>query len=169
MENGQSLAPPGNDMKPPMDANARELILKEEVYAAVGCAIEVLNVRGHGLHEKIYENCLCAEFRLREIPFAQQERHCVMYKGEVVGEYVPDLVVDGKLIVDTKTIERITDHERGQMLNYLRITGLPVGVILNFKHARLEWERLVLTKEPRMHANEHESQKADFQAAPQCL
>jgi GxxExxY protein len=61
-------------MKPPMDANERELILKEEVYAVVGCAIEVLNVRGHGLHEKIYENCLCVEFRLREIPYTQQER-----------------------------------------------------------------------------------------------
>ena len=61
-----------------------------------------------------------------------------MYKGEIVGEYVPDLVAQEQLIVDTKTIERITDHERGQMLNYLRITGLPVGVILNFKHARLE-------------------------------
>jgi GxxExxY protein len=152
-------------MKPPMDANARELILKEEVYAVVGCAIELLNVRGHGLHEKIYENCLCVEFRLRGIPFTQQE-HRVMYKGEIVGEYVPDLVVQGKLIVDTKTIERITDHERGQMLNYLRITGLPAGTILNFKHARLEWERLVLTKEPRMNANEHESEIADFQAAP---
>ena len=98
-------------MKPPMDANERELILKEEVYAVVGCAIEVLNVRGHGLHEKIYENCLCVECRLRGIPYTQQERHRVMYKGEVVGEYVPDLAVQGKLIVDTKTIERITDHE----------------------------------------------------------
>jgi GxxExxY protein len=87
-----------------------------------------------------------------------------MYKGEVVGEYVPDLVVQEKLIVDTKTIERITDHERGQMLNYLRITGLPVGVILNFKHARLEWERLVLTKEPQMDANERELGEADFHA-----
>ena len=153
-------------MKPRMDANERELILKEEVYAIVGAAIEVLNVRGHGLHEKLYENCLCVEFRLRGIPFAQQERHRVIYKGEVVGEYVPDLVVQGKLIVDTKTIERITDHERGQMLNYLRITGLPVGVILNFKHARLDWERLVLTKEPRMDAIEHEFGVTDFHAAP---
>jgi GxxExxY protein len=97
----------------------------------------------------------------------QQERHRVMYKGEVVGEYVPDLVVQGKLIVNTKTIERITDHERGQMLNYLRITGLPVGVILNFKHARLEWERLVLTKQPRTDTNHRELEEADFQAAPQ--
>jgi len=154
-------------MKPLMDANEHELILKEEVYAVVGCAIELLNVRGHGLHEKIYENCLCVEFRLRGIPYAQQERHRVMYKGEVVGEYVPDLVVQGKLIVDAKTVERITDHERGQMLNYLRITGLPVGVILNFKHARLEWERLVLTREPRMTANQRQLERADFQAAPQ--
>jgi len=147
-----------------MDANARELILREEVYAVVGCAIEVLNIRGHGLHEKIYENCLCIEFRLRDIPYTQQERHRVIYKGEVVGEYVPDLVVQGKLIVDTKTIERITDHDRGQMLNYLRITGLPAGVILNFKHAKLEWERLVLTKEPRMNANKREIKEPDFRA-----
>jgi GxxExxY protein len=131
-------------------ANARyrhELLLQEEVYAVVSCAIEILNVRGHGLHEKIYENCLCVEFRLRRIPYTQQERHRVLYKDELVGEYVPDLVVQQQLIVDTKTIDRITDHERGQILNYLRITTLLVGIILNFKHARLEWERLVLTNE----------------------
>ena len=150
-----------------MKANERELILKEEVYAVVGCAIEVLNVRGHGLHEKIYENCLCVEFRLRGIPYMQQERHRVLYKGEVVGEYVPDLLVKGALIVDAKTIERITDHERGQMINYLRITGLQVGVILNFKHARLEWERIVLTKEPRMDANERELGEVDLRAPEQ--
>ncbi len=69
----------------------------------MGCAIEVLNVRGHGLHENVYENCLCVEFRLRGIPFTQQERHQVLYKGELVGEYVPDLVVQQKLIVDTRT------------------------------------------------------------------
>lgn len=88
----------------------------------------------------------------------------MLYKGEVVGEYVPDLVVHEKLIVDTKTIDRITDHERGQMLNYLRITALPVGIILNFKHSRLEWERLVLTKEPRMDSSDYELGKADFRA-----
>jgi len=108
-----------------MNANKHELLLQKEVYAVVGCAIEVLNVRGHGLHEKVYENYLCVEFRLRGIPFTQQERHQVLYKGELVGEYVPDLVVQQKLIVDTKTIDRITDHERGQMLNYLRITTFP--------------------------------------------
>lgn len=84
----------------------------------------------------------------------------------MVGEYVPDLVVHKKLILDIKTIERVTDHERGQMLNYLRITSLPVGVMLNFKHARLEWERIVLTMEPRMNTNGRklEAEAADFLA-----
>ena len=78
----------------------------------------------------------------------------------------PDLVVQEQPIVDTKTIECVTDHERGQMLNYLRITGLPGGVILNSKHARLERERLVLTKEPRRDANKRQSdaERADFLA-----
>jgi GxxExxY protein len=60
-----------------------------------------------------------------------------------VGEFIPDLIVYGKIVVDTKTIERITDIERGQMLNYLRITGMPVGLIINFKKAKLEWERII--------------------------
>jgi GxxExxY protein len=139
-----------------MNANKHELLLQKEVYAVVGCALEVLNVRGHGLHEKVYENCLCVEFRLRNISYNQQERHQVLYKGELVGDYIPDLVVQGKLIVETKTIDRITDHERGQMLNYLRITTLPVGIILNFKHARLEWDRLVLSGERMSDRNKEE-------------
>jgi GxxExxY protein len=89
-----------------------------------------------------------------------------MYKGEIVGEYVPDLVVQKQVIVDTKTIERLTDHERGQMLNYLRITGLPVGVILNFRHARLEWERLVLSKDAPIDTDER-SLEVDFHAPEQ--
>ena len=58
--------------------------------------------------------------------------------------FVPDLIAFDSVVVDTKVIERITDHERGLMLNYLRITGLRVGVILNFKHRKLEWERIAL-------------------------
>ena len=69
----------------------------------------------------------------------------MIYKTVKVSEYVPDLIAHGRVVVDAKVIERITDHERGQMLNYLRITRRPVGVILNFKRAKLEWERLVLT------------------------
>jgi GxxExxY protein len=134
-----------------MDTNEHEfggssskLLLKDEVYQVVGCAMEVLNGIGRGLHEKIYENAQVVEFKLRGIAFDQQRRFPVSYKGVQVGEFVPDLITHGAIVVDTKVIDRITDHERGQMMNYLRITKLRVGVLLNFKHAKLEWERIVL-------------------------
>jgi GxxExxY protein len=63
-----------------------------------------------------------------------------------VGEYAPDLILFSAIVVDTKVVDSITDHERGQMLDYLKITGLTVGLILNFKRAKLEWERIVLDK-----------------------
>jgi GxxExxY protein len=128
-----------------MHTNKRELLLlKDEVFQIVGCAIEVLNMLGHGLVEKPYENALVVEFGLRKIPFRQQPSFDVLYKGQRVGVFVPDLIAFDSMVVDTKVIERITDHERGVMLNYLRITGLRVGVILNFKHRKLEWERIAL-------------------------
>jgi len=113
-------------------------------FAIIGCAMEVLNTLGHGLHEKPYENALGVEFGLKAIPREQQKRHQVDYKTVMVGEFIPDLIAGQAVIVDTKVIDRITDLERGQMLNYLRITGLKVGLIVNFKRAKLEWERVIL-------------------------
>jgi len=113
-------------------------------HAVIGCAMEVLNDLGHGLHEKPYENALVIEFDLRGITFEQQRRFPVTYKGHSVGEFIPDLIAAGTVVVDAKVIDAITDHERGQMLNYLRISRLPVGLILNFKHPKLHWERIVL-------------------------
>jgi GxxExxY protein len=128
-----------------MDTNRKEvLLLKTEVFQIVGCAIEVLNTIGHGLLEKPYENALVVEFGMRKIPFRQQPSFDVLYKGQKIGLFVPDLIAFDSVVVDTKVIERITDHERGLMLNYLCITGLRVGVILNFKHRKLEWERIAL-------------------------
>lgn len=122
----------------------RRLLLKQEVFAIVGAAMEVLNELGHGLHEKPYENALVIEFGLRSIPFAQQRPFDVLYKGHRVGLFVPDLIAYDSVVVDAKVIDSITDIERGQMLNYLRITKHRVGVLLNFKNPKLEWERLVL-------------------------
>ena len=121
-----------------------KLLLKDEVYQIVGSAIEVLNEIGHGLHEKAYENALAVEFGIRRIPFQQQPNYDVLYKGHKVGLFVPDLIAFAAVVVDTKVIDRITDVERGKMLNYLRITKLRVGVILNFKNPKLEWERIIL-------------------------
>jgi GxxExxY protein len=127
-----------------MDTNTEKLLLKDEVFQIVGCAIEVLNTLGHGLVEKPYENAFVIEFLLRKMPFKQQPSYDVLYKGHKIGLFVPDLIVFDALVVDTKVIDKITDHERGLMLNYLRITTLRVGVILNFKHRKLEWERIAL-------------------------
>src|SRR6266498_4066427 len=131
-----------------MNAN-EELMLKDEVFRIVGAAMEVINELGHGLHEKPYENALVVEFALQKIPWAQQARFPVFYKTVQVSEYVPDLIAFEQVIVDAKVIDRITDHERGKMLNYLRISKLNVGVILNFKRAKLEWERVVLSDHSR--------------------
>ncbi len=68
----------------------------------------------------------------------------MVYKGQKIGIFVPDLIAFNSVVVDTKVIDKISDHERGLMLNYLRITGLRVGVILNFKHSKLEWQRIAL-------------------------
>jgi GxxExxY protein len=127
-----------------MDTNSGKLLAKEGVFQIVGAAIEVLNALGHGLLEKPYENALAVEFDLRKIPFQQQAVFDVLHKGHKVGLFIPDLIAFDTVVVHTKVIDRITDHERGLMLNYLRITKLRVGVILNFKHAKLEWERIVL-------------------------
>ena len=127
-----------------MDTNEHKFLLKKEVFLVVDCAMEVLNTLGHGLLEKPYENALAVEFRLNGIPCKQQPRFDVIYKSVRVGEYVPDLIVFDQIVVETKTIDRIADLERGQILNYLKISQLRVGLILNFKRPTLEWERLVL-------------------------
>ena len=114
------------------------------MYQIVGSAIEVLNEIGHGIHEKPYENALVVEFGIRKIPFKQQVSFDVLYKGHRVGLFIPDLIAFDQVVVDAKVIDRITDVERGQMLNYLKITKLRAGVILNFKNPKLEWERIVL-------------------------
>ena len=127
-----------------MDTDSHGFLFKDETHQIIGCAMEVLNTLGHGLLEKPYENALCVEFGLKQIPFSQQPRFNIIYKSVKVGEYIPDMIVFDKIVVDTKTIDKITNHEKGQILNYLKITGLRVGLLLNFKYAKLQWERVVL-------------------------
>ncbi|MDQ7779334.1 MAG: GxxExxY protein [Planctomycetota bacterium] len=127
-----------------MNTDRHGLLFRDETQQVIGCAMEVLNILGHGLLEKPYENALVVEFGLRGIPFQQQPRFNVIYKGAKVGEYVPDLIAFKSVVIDTKVIERITDHEVGQVLNQLKVTGHRVALILNFRRAKLEWKRVVL-------------------------
>ncbi len=119
-------------------------ILKADPEKIIGFAFEVSSEIGHGFLEKIYANALAVLFKLNGIAFDQQRRFPVLFRGAGVGEFVPDLIAFGSVIVDSKVIDHITDYERGKMLNYLRITNLRVGLLLNFKKPRLEFERVVL-------------------------
>jgi len=128
-----------------MDTN-QHLEEKELVYKIVGCAMEVLNELGHGLREKTYERALCHEFELQQIGYSQQAVFPVFYKERKVDDYIPDLVIEERIVVDTKTVDTIGDNEIGQMLNYLRVTGLKAGLLINFKKSKLEWKRIVLSE-----------------------
>ena len=120
------------------------LILEKESGEILDAAVEVHRVLGYGLIEKPYENALAFELELRGIPFQQQPRFPVEYKGRDIGEFIPDLIAFDEIIIDTKTVARIGDVEIGQMLNYLKITGLKLGLIINFKNPRIEVRRVVL-------------------------
>jgi GxxExxY protein len=128
-----------------MDANSTKVLQKELSFEIVGAAMEVLNTLGHGLNEKVYENALVAELKTHGGSVQQQKRFKVLYKNVLVGEYIPDLLVDDKVIVDTKTIDSVSDAEVGQVLNYLRIAKLKLGIILNFRRPKLEYRRVALS------------------------
>ena len=109
----------------------------------IGAAIEVLNELRPGLDERLYERALAVELRSRGHRLDQQREFAVHFRGIHVGTLVPDLIVDGRVIVDPKVVTAFTDSHLAQMIGYLRITGLEVALLLNFKEARLGWKRVV--------------------------
>lgn len=117
--------------------------LNELTFAINGCAMDVLNVVGHGFHEKIYENAMAVAFENRGITFSQQTQFNIEYEGKNIGVFIPDLVVEDKIIVELKTIDKIGNNEKGQVLNYLKATDLKLGLIINFKNPKLEWQRII--------------------------
>jgi GxxExxY protein len=98
----------------------------------IGLAIEVHRHLGPGLSEAAYENALCIELRAAHVDYARQLHLPVRYKGEVVAEYRPDLIVSGRLVLEIKSVECLTRVHRAQMLTYLRVTRCEVGLLLNF-------------------------------------
>ena len=133
----------GNATHVDTNVNDPKVVHKELSYEIIAAALEVLNTLGCGFIEKPYENAMVVELRLRKLQVEQQKQFVIHYKDVDVGEYFPDLLVDGKVIVDTKVIEAITNENVAQMMNYLTITGLKLGIIINFKHPKLEYRRIV--------------------------
>ena len=109
----------------------------------IGAAQMVSRVLGHGFLEKVYENALCIELTQREVLFTQQMPLEVRYRGMIVGDYVPDLVVERCLILEIKATPSVSAIHRQQCLNYLRTSDLRLGLVLNFGRAHLEVGRVV--------------------------
>src|SRR5690606_4737671 len=96
-----------------------------------------------GLDEKLYERALCIELRKRGHHVDQQRQFPVYYDEQHIGTLVPDLIVDEAVIADLKVVTAFNEHHTAQMIGYLKITGLKLALLLNFKYARLEWKRIV--------------------------
>jgi len=98
----------------------------------IGCAIEVHKHLGPGLLESVYESALCVEFKTRLLTFRRQVGIPLYYKGELISEHRPDLIVDDQVIVEIKSVDRLAPIHVAQMLTYLRVASLRIGLILNF-------------------------------------
>lgn len=127
----------------------QELLLKEEVYAVVGAAIEVHREMGCGFFEAAYQEAMELEMGERGVPYLSQQLLKIRYKQWVLKkEYIADFICYGKLLIEIKAIDRLTSKDEAQVLNYLKATGFEVAVLINFgAHGRLQWKRLVRTQQ----------------------
>jgi len=122
-----------------------ELLLKEEVYAVVGAAMEVYNELGPGFLEAVYHEAMEIEAELRSIPYQSHAKLRITYKGRYLKkEYEADMMTHNQLLIEFKALDRLSSKEEAQLLNYLKVTGYRVGLLINFGHpSKLEWKRLV--------------------------
>ena len=116
---------------------------KEITETIIGCAYRVYNKMGFGFLESVYEKCLLIELRKAGLDTETQKAITVYYNGEIVGEFVADIVVNDAIIIELKSVRRIIKAHEVQMVNYLVATGKPVGLILNFGERKVEIKRKV--------------------------
>ncbi|HQU84027.1 MAG TPA: GxxExxY protein [Pyrinomonadaceae bacterium] len=120
-----------------------ELLYSDLTYKIIGFSMKVHNTLGNGFLEKVYENSLMILFRRARIKAEQQVPIKVWFEGEVVGDYIADILVEDKIILELKVAEKISDVFKAQTLNYLKATKLDVALILNFGGKSLEHFRLI--------------------------
>ncbi len=123
-------------------------LYKEETYQILGACFEVYKEKGCGFLEAVYQECLEIEFKKRNIPYEAQKIIPLSYKGHSLKQiYKADFICFGKIILEIKATDRLTDKDRAQLLNYLNATGFEVGLSVNFwHHPQLEHERFILTQ-----------------------
>ena len=122
-----------------------EIVYKEESYRIVGACFEVYNEKGCGFLEAVYQECLEIELALQGIPFSAQREFELSYKGKRLEQtYEPDIICFDKVIVELKAVSELTDKHHAQVHNYLKATGMKLGLLVNFAHhPGLDYERIV--------------------------
>jgi len=129
-------------------------VIHEELSGKIiGAAMEVLNELKPGLDEKLYERALIIELNYGGHIITAQRSFPVSYRGELIGNLIPDLIVDNAVIVDPKVVSCFTDTHMAQMIGYLNITNLDLALLMNFKNARLEWKRVLRPQESDERSN----------------
>lgn len=125
-----------------------ELLYKDEVYAIIGAAMDVYNTLGPGFAEAIYQEALGVEMSYRGIPHRAQQELIVYYKNSPLQKtYVADYIAYDKIVVEIKALDQLGTREEAQLLNYLKATNHPLGLLINFGGAdNLEWKRMVATQ-----------------------
>ena len=118
--------------------------INEITYAINGAVFEVSRILGPGFLEKVYENALLIELKRRGLKAENQVPIKVLYKEDVVGEYIADILVESRVIVELKTVEHLDKVHEAQLLNYLKATEIKVGLLVNFKTPKAEIKRMVL-------------------------
>jgi len=118
--------------------------LNELTYLINGAIFEVNRILGPGFLEKVYENALLMELKARGLKVVAQHPINVRYKDQIVGEYFADLLVEDQVIIELKTVDKIERIHEAQLLNYLKATGIKVGLLVNFKNTKADIKRMVL-------------------------
>ena len=119
------------------------IIHKELSYKLVGLAYTVHKTLGPGLLESCYEGGMAVELQHAGVPFQRQQVFPVNYKGEYIGGYIADFVVDNKVILEFKSVKALNTEMTAQLINYLKISHIPVGYLINFQGIKLIWKRFV--------------------------
>ena len=129
-----------------------EIIHKQESYSIIGACFEVYNEKGCGFLEPVYHECLAIEFEYQRIPAIPKPALTLSYRDRpLVQIYNPDFICYQKIVLELKTVSKLIDEHRAQLLNYLHAAGFELGLLVNFGHCpKLECERIARTQSPRM-------------------
>lgn len=120
-----------------------ELLYKDLTYQIIGAAMEVHKILGAGFLEAVYQKALAHELKLRGLIFYDQVRLPVSYKGELLGEYIADFIVESKVILEIKSVSKLNASHQAQAMHYLAATGNKLALLLNFGTASLEHKRVI--------------------------